>query len=45
MELMIENLLLICVEVLDVVNVVIDGIDVIMFFVELVVGCYFVEIV
>lgn len=45
MELMIDNLMLICVEVMDVVNVVLDGIDVVMLFVEIVVGDYFEEIV
>lgn len=45
MELMIINLMLMCVEVMDVVNVVLDGIDVVMLFVEIVVGQYLLEIV
>lgn len=44
-ELMIESLMLICVEVFDVVNVIYEGIDVIMLLVELVVGQYLVEVV
>lgn len=45
MELMISNFMLICVEVMDVVNVVFDGIDVVMLLGEMVVGKYLVEIV
>lgn len=42
---MIKNLCLICVEVGDVVNVIMDGIDVVMFFGEIVKGKYLVEVV
>lgn len=45
MELMIYVLVLICVEVLDVVNVVFDGIDVVMLLVEMVVGKYLVVMI
>lgn len=45
MELMIDSFMFICVEVMDVVNVVLDGIDVVMFLVEIVVGNFFIEIV
>lgn len=44
-DFMIRNLRLIRVEVIDVVNVIYDGIDVIMLFGEIVVGKYFVEVV
>lgn len=45
MELMIINSMSTRVEVMDVVNVVLDGIDVVMLFVEIVVGQYSLEIV
>lgn len=45
MEFMIKKLMLICVEVMDVVNVVLDGIDVVMFLGEMVNGDYLVEMV
>lgn len=44
-EIMIDKLCVICLEVFDVFNVVIDGIDVIMFLGELVNGKYLVELV
>lgn len=44
-EIMIEKLCVICLEVLDVFNVVIDGIDVIMFLGEFVNGKYLFELV
>lgn len=45
LELMIESLMLICVEVLDVVIVIYEGVDVIMLLVESVVGVYLIEVV
>lgn len=44
-ELMMEYLCLMCVELFDVVNVVFDGVDVLMFLGESVVGSFFVEVV
>lgn len=45
MESMIINILLMCVEVNDVVNVVFDGVDVVMFLGEIFVGKYLVEVI
>lgn len=42
---MVNNFWVICVEIFDVVNVIIDGIDVVMLLNEIVVGKYFVEVV
>lgn len=42
---MVNNFCVICVEIFDVVNVIIDGIDVVMLLNEIVVGKYFVEVV
>lgn len=45
MDSMIINLSLICVEIIDVVNVVFDGVDVVMLSGEIFVGKYFVKVV